>query len=125
MTTETHGGGIVVSPEAADAIEFLDAFLARLSSAFSGTATLNEIRVGHTVMIRVLTGRTTTNTSLSKELGISKATVSRAVLRLIEFGVYRETVHPDDRRQRVLSLTDQGREIANDWLDWISQKLPD
>ncbi len=101
--------------------ELLSGYFNQLSQKFPGTLTLNEMRIAHAVMMGTLTDGSTDNTSLSKALGISKATVSRAIQRLVEAGLYRETVHPLDHRRRVLEFTDQGRQQAREWLNWINQ----
>ncbi len=108
-----------ISPGAEQYVDFLVAYFDRLSLGFPGSLTLNEIRVNSTIMISSLKGCSYSNKSLSKKLGISKATVSRVTQKLLEQGVYKETVDPDDSRRRVMELTDHGRQQAKEWLDWI------
>ena len=121
----TENDEISISDEMLSQLDFVAAFYERLTEVFPGTLTLNEMRVAHAALTGVVADRPTANSALSEQLGISKATVSRAVLRMIELGVYAETVHPDDRRRRVLALTDQGRQTVRDWVDWLTHNMPD
>ena len=100
--------------------DLLEEYFERVSSRFPGTMTLNEIRIAHAILIGTMNGDRTDNASVSEQLGISKATVSRAVQRLIELGEYTETIDPDDRRRRVLKFTPKGLQRAEDWVAWIS-----
>ena len=108
-----------LTPEVEHDVDFLVAYFDRLGLRLKGATTLNEIRIYSTIIVASLKGFSYDNTLLSKKLGIPKATISRAVLKLIEIGFYKETVHPDDHRRRVLEFTDHGRQQAEEWLDWI------
>ncbi len=101
--------------------ELLGKYYNQLSRKFPGTLTLNEMRVAHAVMMGTVTKTSTDNTFLSNLLGISKATVSRAIQRLVELGLYTETVHPLDHRRRILKFTDHGRQEVREWLEWINE----
>ena len=47
--------------------------------------------------------------ALTRELGVSRSTVSRMLGSLEKLGIVRRTPHPHDRRQRWVALTDAGR----------------
>ncbi len=121
----TANDEISIPDEMLNQLDFVAAFHEHLTEIFPGTLTLNEMRVAHTALMGVVADRPTTNSALSEQLGISKATVSRAVLKLIELDMFTETVHPTDRRRRVLTLADQGRQTVREWVDWFAHNTPD
>lgn len=55
-----------------------------------------------------------TSGQLAERLAMSAPAVSGLVDRLVRRGEVRRREHPDDRRLRVLSLTDRGREVLDD-----------
>ena len=50
---------------------------------------------------------------LSKRLGLDKSTLSRTVDGLVNIGLLERAPHPNDRRFNLLSLTQNGQEVAD------------
>jgi DNA-binding MarR family transcriptional regulator len=50
---------------------------------------------------------------IAEGLGLSLPSASRAVDELVKRDLVVRTEHPNDRRQRLLALTDSGRELAD------------
>jgi DNA-binding MarR family transcriptional regulator len=57
-------------------------------------------------------------TYLAKEFNLTQATISDSVSALEAKGLVKRQVSPDDRRAIDLELTDRGRELALDLMDW-------
>ena len=84
----------------------LDAHL--LASPYS----LGEARV----IYEVATRQTVSAAELSRQLGLDPGYLSRMLVKLADAGVLANLPHPTDRRQNVITLTEQGR-VAFDNLE--------
>jgi DNA-binding MarR family transcriptional regulator len=85
-------------------VEFTRILYRRLSEAFGGETTLNEVRVMNQIICCHLQGKYCYVTSLHKETGIPIPTVSRAVANLQSDGWLSERRDPNDGRRRIISL---------------------
>jgi DNA-binding MarR family transcriptional regulator len=97
----------------------LGAVLLRCMSADGGTAirvidesglTFTQVKV-----LMTLSGveESPTLKPIAENLGLSLPSASRAVDGLVKRELVARTEHPDDRRQRLLALTDDGRALAD------------
>ena len=92
----------------------------RVSEIHSGSHTLNELRIEHAIGRAVSQNLPISNAAVAESLGMSRSTVSRAILGLIERGVVTESIDPEDRRRRILNLTVFGEQLVRDWIDWCN-----
>lgn len=53
-------------------------------------------------------------TDLSEHLGVSSAAASQMLERLVEEGMIQRSENPDDRRMKVLILTEKGHQVIKD-----------
>ncbi len=96
----------------------LGAVMLRCMSADGGTAirVIDESGLTFTQMkvLMTLSGAEEAPTlkPIAEGLGLSLPSASRAVDGLVKRDLVARTEHPDDRRQRLLSLTAGGRELA-------------
>lgn len=81
------------------------AYLDMVASKYGGDATVNEVRVMNCVFRGHMIGKDVGVSFISRELGIPKSTVSRAVLDLRANGWIREELSSLDGRKRFLRLT--------------------
>lgn len=106
---------------------FIEALFAKQSDKYGGDTTLNELRViACCYRVYTDTGAGTSVTELAQALAMPTSTVHRSVTSLIEAGWLRDSVHPDDRRRRIIRLSEQGIagglwETAIDWLEEFSE----
>lgn len=76
-----------------------------LAQHFGGQTTLNHLRIGNYIGLHSLHNhRPTSNKEIAKDLGLSRATVSRIVGDFIKQGWVIEEAHPDDGRRRQLRI---------------------
>lgn len=78
-------------------------------------------------VLAMIGDKPTTAAELAKAEQVSAASMSRTVKELDERGWLTRTVHPDDKRQQLLSLTDEGRaklaEVRARRDTWMVQRL--
>jgi DNA-binding MarR family transcriptional regulator len=97
----------------------LGAVMLRCMSSDGGTAirVIDESGLTFTQMkvLMTLSGveESPTLKPIAEELGLSLPSASRAVDGLVKRGLVLRTEHPDDRRQRLLALTEDGRSLAD------------
>jgi DNA-binding MarR family transcriptional regulator len=97
----------------------LGALLLRCMSSDGGTAirAIDESGLSFIQMkvLMTLSGAEEEQTlkPIAEGLGLSLPSASRAVDELVKRDLVVRTEHPDDRRQRLLALTDSGRELAD------------
>jgi DNA-binding MarR family transcriptional regulator len=97
----------------------LGAVMLRCMSADGGTAirVIDESGLTFTQMkvLMTLSGADESPTlkPIAEGLGLSLPSASRAVDGLVKRDLVARTEHPDDRRQRLLALTDGGQELAD------------
>lgn len=101
--------------------DFLAQFLNKMGELQPGAMTLNELRVGNTVLRLLRRGEECTFTRVAELTGIPNGTVSRAIAKQIERGRIRESVDGGDRRKRNLELTESGERLMTEWAEWIDQ----
>lgn len=83
---------------------------ARSLAEVEGTVSLSQFRT-----LVVLDGHGDTRLNhLAGRLGVGASTAMRAVDRLIAAGLVARRENPDDRREVVISLTDQGRAVVDE-----------
>jgi DNA-binding MarR family transcriptional regulator len=90
---------------------------------FSASAVHAIIEIGHST--------STTASSLSKTLNIDRSNVSRVLAKLVEAGAAIEAPNASDGRQKILSITDEGKQIlgridmfANEQVMKALERLP-
>jgi DNA-binding MarR family transcriptional regulator len=97
----------------------LGAVMLRCMSADGGTAirVIDESGLTFTQMkvLMTLSGveESPTLKPIAEDLGLSLPSASRAVDGLVKRGLVVRTEHPDDRRQRLLDLSEDGRTLAD------------
>ena len=104
---------------AAELANFIAAYLQMVAKKYHGETTLNELRVMNKMVALEFSGASSTVTQLSSELGIPKSTVSRSVTHLRNKGWLNETLDPDDRRRRVLLLSEASKMDLNEELAFL------
>lgn len=62
-------------------------------------------------------------TDLATFQGVSTAAASKAVDRLVRLGLLTRTEDPDDRRHICLSLSDEGRQLINTYLNELERRI--
>ena len=106
---------------------FISELYARQAQKYGGETSLNELRtIAHCYLVYSKGEDGTSVTELSRELGIPTSTTHRAVTQLIEKGWLTDSPHPEDRRRRVVRLSEQGVsgglwQEAIAWLDRYSE----
>ena len=117
----------VITPTKATKVlsDFVLAHYDRLSQLHSGGQTLdghtlNELRVEHAIGRAFSRHLPISNAALADSLGMSRSTVSRAILGLIKRGLIVESVDPKDRRRRILKLTVFGEHQMSSWIAWCN-----
>lgn len=97
--------------------------LARVSSRFGGDCTLNELRVMNAVSVHSFEDGACSPTWLARETGIPKSTVSRSLASLVSKGWLIESKDTQDRRRRIIELSDKAKtqraEDLQSVFDWI------
>ena len=87
--------------------------LSVLYECFGGDLTLNQMRVALFVHLEADAGRKPSHGQVSRETKISPSTVSRCVIALVNLGLLKEKVDPDDRRRHLLSVTNALQECCD------------
>jgi len=66
-------------------------------------------------------------TGLGVEFGVTNAAVSQVMEKLVQQGLVLRTEHPDDRRHKVLILTEEGKQIAHEGMierqKWLTRLI--
>ena len=87
--------------------EFLREYLELISQYIPGDMTLNQIRVLQYVAMRSDSDEgSACNTEISDALGMSAATVTRAISFGIKAGIVSEEEDPEDGRRRFVMMSD-------------------
>ena len=127
MKLQLSFGENVMTPTKATKVlsDFLLAHYERLNQLHSvgdtlGGHTLNELRVEHAIGRAFSRNTPISNAALADSLGMSRSTVSRAILGLIKRGLITESVDPIDRRRRILNLTVFGEQQMSSWIAWCN-----
>jgi DNA-binding MarR family transcriptional regulator len=101
--------------------DFVDEAFAKMGELQPGTITLNELRVGNTILRLLRRSEECSFTLVGALTSIPNGTVSRTIAKLIERGRIKESVDEDDRRKRKLELTPAGEQLLEQWSDWIDE----
>ena len=103
--------------------EFSRLLFAKMANKYGGDCTLNELRVMNAAYFFSFNGGQCTPTQIAKETGIPKSTVSRSLASLFEKGWLQDEKDPEDRRRRIITLSDMAMERrTTDWqeaIDWL------
>ena len=90
---------LLTDPRAARQLSIDREFVALLADVEGGHATLNEIRVLYTVLLRFALRKPAYVGRMAKELGMPRSTVSRAVIDCMAKGQFRTKRDPEDSRR--------------------------
>lgn len=98
--------GWTPSPEAQALLlwRFLQLFMARY-----GSVPLGQLLVGMTATVLNELGRSPTVTELCEATGLPKSSISRYISAQMEQSIVYESIDPQDRRRRMLAMTEEGR----------------
>ena len=87
--------------------DFMQAYLGLVAQYFPGETTLNQIRIlQHISMLSKSNAGHGSNSEICNVLGLSAATVSRAVSSFIGAGILSEEEDPRDGRKRLIKISD-------------------
>ena len=75
-----------------------------------GSVPTGQFLVSHTITLLNELGRHATVAELTKATGLPQTSVSRYVADQIDQGFLEEIIDPEDRRRRLLYMTEEGRE---------------
>ncbi len=90
--------------------DFVQAYLGLVSHYIPGETTLNQIRILQYIALRSAGEEGhPCNTEICKTLGMSAATVTRAISSFIEAGIISEEDDPKDGRRRFIIISDDYR----------------
>ena len=73
-----------------------------------------DLTMSENIVLRQLQDRSLTIAQVAEDLSITHSAASRAVDRLVRDGFICRVFYPADRRQKVLTLTDQGSALIQD-----------
>ncbi len=90
-----------------DIAKTLSLLLARMARQYGGDCTLNELRVMNAVSVRGLNRALCSPSLIARDTGIPKSTISRSLASLVSKGWLIEHKDPDDRRRRIIELSDE------------------
>ena len=104
---------------------FTRLLLERMAGKYGGDTTLNELRVMNAVYFHSFSDELCTPTLLANTTDIPKSTVSRSLASLIDKGWLRDEVDVEDRRRRIIKLSDKALERRGsdfqDCMDWLQE----
>ena len=87
--------------------EFSRRLLERVAKKYGGDCTVNELRVMNAAYCFSYNENQCTPTLLAQATGIPKSTVSRSLASLIEKGWLTDEQDPEDRRRRIIRLSER------------------
>jgi len=99
-------------------------FITYIGKVAGGHTTINDLLV-HNALINFWRKNKQEMSSVSRIsdwTGVPKATVSRIVTKGIEEGTILESIDPDDRRKRVLTIGPKGVERVEGFYGFLSKK---
>ena len=109
----------------ANFIQFAAMLFGRMSKKYGGGTTLNELLVLNYGFLCHSRGEAICVTNASRDLGMSKSTVSRIITGMRAKGFVTESPHPSDGRRRVIKLANAYLERGDDdiqrLLNWCAR----
>jgi DNA-binding MarR family transcriptional regulator len=83
------------------------------------------------ILMRLFHNGSSAVSSIGEELGFSSAAASQTVERLVQMGLVERCEDPSDRRSKILTLTEKGRELMkaafkdrSQWVKDLAVSLP-
>ena len=72
-----------------------------------------EVRLAHDAVFGTLPGEGARITDMAARAGITKQSMGEVVRELVELGICRMEPDPSDRRAKIVTYTDYGREVTD------------
>ena len=88
-----------------------------------GSVPTGQFLVGHTIVLLNELGRHATVAELTKATGLPQTSVSRYVADQIDQGFLEEVIDPEDRRRRLLFMTDEGHAERERQAEYFSKMI--
>ena len=107
--------------------EFSRHLFERVAKKYGGDCTINELRVMNAAYWYSYNDGQCTPTVLAQTTGIPKSTVSRSLASLIDKGWLTDEQDPEDRRRRIIRLSEKSLEARaidfKDAVGWLESAM--